>query len=365
MLFKFLIFFIYLLISGCSHNVNNSIKTQLPQQPQLPQQDVKNYLLEFSKNTGATHINSKCRLLNLDGIVIRSFNGINCIFGDDGSTVVQDFHYITKYSKINSKVWSSSKKEWHHQLDKSVIADEYLTLSQEHKNWGNKKNVRFDILAILNSNGKIIKKFHFYDFYKNNLSKLNTLEIIPEPFPHEKLGATYELGHHNNLSEMYSTVNGVKVLTGYIAACTMQKQLYILNTQLTEVIKIINLNNRVVHTVKQIDEDNIIFYVNNTNNNNISHVETYNLKTNEFNIVYSNSNFYSTACGSAQLINKNYLFILHSKCGAEKLKKYESVFEFVDLKKNKNTELSLTKVFPYAWATFINADSYLKLNKGF
>ncbi len=329
-----------------------------------------NSITEFLKDTPFTHFTSSCRVYDFDGRFVTYANGGNgtCIIEPDGSHYSRSsksLQYVSPNPKLS---WQNPIPRTHHLLYHSEVSGNFLALHSDFKNWAG-KDTRFDVLLVLNKNGRVIKKFSFYDFLKKNPGLLRNRTPAITYWYYKQVGiekSNFELTHANSFLELTrKNADGTTEVLGYAVNCTLQSKFYVLNASLSQVIKIIDLNERSTHSVSQIDNDRLLFYRNSDAKTLLSSAETYNLTTNQFTTVYKSNDKYlsSTACSSAQLLTADKLMISHSQCiSSENKADYGVAVELIDLKEKKSFFKILHKSTPHSNAYLIDGKKFVELN---
>ena len=160
----------------------------------------------FAEQTEHNVIN--CEIYDMNKQLIRRVPGKMCIFLDNGGFISAQKENLVYYDNLRNEVWSQ-KIYPHHQMNLSIDQNSILVLgSQTQKMKGPKKTekVRFDVLYILNLDGKILQTFDFYK-NKNQFNKLQWLNA--EKRKHSQIGAKelysgvdWELTHANSFYEI-------------------------------------------------------------------------------------------------------------------------------------------------------------------
>lgn len=324
---------------------------------------------EFLSDTPYTHFISACRAYDLNGSLAAFADGDSCIIEPDGSyyrRTEDALDYTTADQRI---LWRNPVKFSHHQIFRSNVSGNFLAINNEFKNW-NGKLTRFDVLLLLNQQGRIVSRFSFYDFFKKHPQILKQSAAGNINWSHWHVGNEndlHELTHTNSFIELTrKSEDGKQFVTGYLSNCTFQNHFMIFDPALKNVIKVINLNNRSTHSVTQIDNDRLLFYRNSAPGNLLSSAEVYNIATNEFTTIYKSNNTYlsGAACSSVQLLSPGKLMLAHSQCiKSDNKADYGLLVEFVDLNKKESFYYPLYMKVPYSNTYLIDGVKFVETRR--
>jgi len=321
---------------------------------------------EFLKDTPYTHFMSACRLFDLAGNMSAFAEGASCVINPDGSHFSRNLKSLRFVGANQKLVWESPISHTHHLLVHSKVSGEFLAMHSEFKNW-NGKSTRFDVLVVFNKKGQIIKRFSLYGVLKNHPEFLRFTSAGETNWYHMLAGVDkniFEMTHANSFIELTETgPDGSAKVTGYLVNCTFQRKFFILDQSLSNVVKVIDLNDRSTHSVTQISNDRLLFYRNSEPQNPLSSAEVYNLKTNQFSTLYKSNNPYlsASACSSAQMISTDKLMLSHSQCVASSNNAdYGLAVEFVDIKNQKSFHYLLHKKFPNSGTYLIDGKKFVE-----
>lgn len=319
--------FFGLLISGCVTN------------PPLPSSSFDEWFLGQR-----AYIQKECSFLSTRLELVKALPGTYCLLR--GRNIV--IGHQDRLYEINEKLqilWEIKPIYVHHQLNSSQVDNSLLTIESEysHRSAPSPSLVRYDKLIVLSNKGKIIKSFSLMKYMKKN--KMDSGDWNNNWTVDGKQKKSIEKTHVNAFRELYTTVNDQKVLSGYIAYCNQQRLAFIFDTKLKKIVRTLNFKNRSIHDIRQYNENELIFFLNENPDEpepRKTRIETYNLVTNEINVLYQNNLIKAVYpyCGSVQPLPRDRLFIRYSTCNA----KFDdpnvtSYFEMVDLKTMKSTLL--------------------------
>lgn len=329
-----------------------------------------NIVETIAAKNNLTHIAMQCQLYNLKGQKILNLLGHLCLFEESGHSLVLRNQELSYYSPDLKLIWKKPYR-LHHHLSQSVFTDHYLSIDSHYEVHHKYKKMRYDVLVVIDKNGNVVKKFNFKDYIKQQ-QKADLIAAAKNDWTDDQNAKnSYELTHVNSFYELYLEKENKRVHSGYVAHSLMHQKLFIFDVHLQKIEEVVDLQKRGVHDVQPLNQNELVFYVNNKNHlnwieNKYSYIETYNLKSKEFKTLHANNSEYliSLACSSVQPLNKA-LFIVHSACKPNsQQKKIDTRLEFVDLKTGQSQLLHLENSGSFALGKLINAEAYLKLSYG-
>lgn len=354
---------IFLMLSSCS-TFNKKDSTQ------KAELEKNKFITDFTNEVQKFQILADCRLHSPTGEKIRFSKENLCLFFENGNLLKLEDNHLVMYDKTFKKLSAFGPYKLHHQLSQSIFNSNLLSIDSQYYPHKKYKNVRYDVLALFNEQGKKIKSFNFYNYFK----KLNKKNLTPTlniwTTDHHK-NNSYEMNHINSFKELYSGSGTNKKLTGYVAHCNFQNVIYILNPELTEIVRTIELKQKLVHDVQPYNENQLIYYMNQDASApppQLSSIELYDLKENKFSTLYQIKSLEvsSLACSSVQLFGTDKLLITHSKClprkGVDDALGY--FFEYVDLTQNKSALVRVYNSPSPQSGYLINANNFLNNNIG-
>ena len=306
-----------------------------------------------------THYRIDCKIYDLDGNLVRKVPGWYCHFNENGETLVGDGKTLDKYDKSFRKVWSQPIAV-NHQIAKSEINNDILTISNDYEKKG-EETFRTDTLMVLSEAGLTLKSFSFKEYAKLHPGSPAWYNDWTKDKFSDK---SFEHTHINAFKEIFNTKKSKKILTGYVAYCLKERNIYFLDPELKKITRVISSGGRSLHELHQISDTKLIYYQNQLDSDTIklSSIGTFDLKTETFSTLYENKDpkFYSFACSSVQQLPGNKLFIFHSACRLKQTV-HTGAVEYVDL----NTYQHVLKPLPfpqgYAQHAFlIDGKSYFK-----
>lgn len=114
-----------------------------------------------------------CFIQKQSGEIIRSFNGLRCLYLDDGRVIISNTDFLEMHDKNMNLLWKK-KIHTHHHLNLSLDKTKILVMTSSIRE-RNKQPIRYDRLSIFNMKGVELESF---DFYENK----EQLEAITPPF---------------------------------------------------------------------------------------------------------------------------------------------------------------------------------------
>ena len=228
--------------------------------------------------------------------------------------------------------------------------------------------IRNDSLYIFDKTGKTIKSFSFEKYLKNKKNKVQP--YINNWTTDSYKNKSFEATHVNSFSEIINKSAQGEKPVGYVAHCDLQKKIYILNSELTEVTHEFSTGNKSIHDVQPYSEDRLIYYMNQDHDKaepRLGTIETYNTKTQQFSTLYGpfSEDISALAGSSVQVLPEDQLFILHSSTLPRKGASAEAFyFEYVDLKNKTNKIIKVENIKSPQGARIIDAEDYIKNNIG-
>lgn len=323
---------------------------------------------KFLDGTPYTHFASACRLYDLNGSLAAFVEGKFCAIEPDGSFYRRTNEALDYIGPDQKTLWRAPIKSSHHQISHSKVSGNFLAINNDFKEWNGKKT-RFDVLLLLNRDGRIISRFSFYNFFKKHPEVLKqqaarkTVWFYGDTEPETDI---HELTHANSFVELTRrNAEGKPTVVGYLSNCIYQSKFYIFDPTLSNIVKVIDLNDSSTHSITQIDNDDILYYRNSNPDNLLSSAEIYNLATNSFTTLYKSNNPYlsGAACSSVQLLSPEKLMLAHSQCFPSNNKAdYGLAVEFVDLNKKESFYYLLQKTIPYTNSFLIDGKKFVEIN---
>ena len=335
--------------------------------------DVQNPFLKTMSVIAATHdlkhVQSGCKIFSTGGdLIFQIPYGRLCIFEKDGSTVMGYKGELGKFDAEMKPIWKLHLRT-NHQLKSAEFEDAYLTIVDYFYTEKDGKLARYDGLAVINNQGRILKSFNF----RNLREQYKSFEGL-EPARAEltDLGPALDMTHLNSFLEYYKSENGSKVFAGYIAHDIRSRHLFFFDRTLSKITKMINLSRTWAHDFQQIAEHKLLFYRNDfcfdkscRQIDPYSNIQILDISDETFSEHYNNrdSRLKAWGCSSVQPIASEYLFIFHAICSPKPHPSGRSAtWEIVDLKTRAGFSFSLkTSVIDQAIdAKLVNAENYLK-----
>lgn len=288
------------------------------------------------------YIQKGCYYLTTRLAPVKSLPGGYCQPIREGAVLTGNTKLFALDRKLN-RLWEISPFYNHHQFNASEVDDTLLALYSEYESAIKPRPIRYDGLAVISSQGKILKSFSFLKYLKKQ--KVSSYTAVNNWSIDGFQNITDEKTHFNSFREIYKTIDGKRKLSGYVAHSNIQSAFYILDPALQKVVRIIDTDGRHIHDVRQYNENELIFFTNENTKEPLPHyskIETYNLLTNQFQVLYQSDvvKILYPYCGSVQPLPFNRLFINYSQCTAKLSDSHDgSLFEMVDLSTRKSTVL--------------------------
>lgn len=161
---------------------------------------------------GLPHLYFGCEIYDIRSpaspVMLRRFAGELCLFQDDGSVLQVLSDRVAKYDSKMKEVWSLPTRA-HHQLNLSNDGKEILIIGSEAVLADKKSGrARSDVLFVVDQNGKIKKRFSFFENRKQFQQKA-WQQAVDRKFPmiwNLKIfkDVSWELTHANSFYEIPS-----------------------------------------------------------------------------------------------------------------------------------------------------------------
>lgn len=262
-----------------------------------------------------------CEIFNLQGEMLRSFPGDQCLFFEDGSFLSYDpkKQELSKFKSNLSKDWTLHR-HIHHGMTRTIDNNILLKSSSFH-NYNGKKNVRFDDLILINSSGEILGNFSFYEtiqkfnqIKKRGPQKTNWDQNISFNYEATHLASAYELQYPIEKDGKVFAPKG----SFLVSLNSLFSGAYIFNSDLSKLFGFIFLlRDNTFHDLQQYSSTELIYFLNNMNTfpesaDQEAKIVIQNIYEKKISFEYL-SGFDSTFGGSLQMISKDLIFISDSK----------------------------------------------------
>lgn len=292
------------------------------------------------------YIKIGCNYYNLKFEKIATIPGaMYCEVDSHGNSIVGINDRIYAEDLSHNVLWSRNLFYVNHQIHQSVLNENLLTIQSSYKPDQQNRLIRYDTLTVIGQNGKIVKSYRFYDYFKKQKSQDILLPNNWTPDAYRDI--SFEKTHINSFAELYKMRKGKKFLTGYVAYCLLLNKIFVFDHKMKKILKTIDVDSRRIHDVKQLKEGHLIYFLNSfgAEIERRSRVETLNLNTSEIETLYENKSlpYAFEACGSVQVLPDSYLLIAYSYCGLRKKlnPSKHSFLELVNLKTKKSELIEL------------------------
>lgn len=242
------------------------------------------------------------------------FSGELCIFQNDGSVIQTLSDRVVKYDARMKELWSLPT-EAHHQINLSPDGKQILILGSEAVLPKPKQGrARSDVLFVLDQNGKIKKRFSFFEnrqqfqaaAWKNAVDRKFPIIWSPERFKE----VSWEITHANSFYEIEShnaeKTNPEFKRGNYIVNDISLMMAFVLDASLTKIVWQKSLRPEVwnmTHDVQVLPSGRLFYYDNGTTKNPQSQLVEMDLATGKDVWVYrgqKGAQFYSKRWGSVQ-----------------------------------------------------------------
>jgi hypothetical protein len=267
----------------------------------------------------------ECKIIDMNGKIIKDFGTSRCIFLPDGSVVAGSYNKLVFYNPNMMKKWEK-KINTHHQLNLSVDSKHILVMSSTVHKIKN-INLRFDRFIVYDFTGNIIKQSDFFDHQKELLSKTTPDKRQPwrigESLKKHAPEAELEFSHANSFYEIDENSLGEK-------HAIFKKGNYIININLLGIVVIMDSDLKTIlwsmpqytqkdlrpswHDVYVLKSGSLLVFNNNSfvlNKRPGTTIDEVNPITKEKKILYQETSpvsFYSEFSGGIQILpNNNFL----------------------------------------------------------
>lgn len=264
------------------------------------------------------YLKAGCQIFDLDGKVVRSYPGRECLFLDDGSLLSYDTKKIrlTKYNEKLQPQWSLDRHV-HHEATFQTPEGKFIIASSEKKDYQGLKDVRFDEVIQVSASGKIEKTF---SFTKNIAELRGQGKFDPYPFDWDsEYGFQYEMTHLAAIHPVMKTMKIDKKIFAPKGSFLLTLNVngvgvYVLDEKLEKIIGYKRLSDLwFIHDVQQFSSSKLIYIINNYYPKAISRDEEFRIAIfdvfkNQITHDYT-SDFYGLFGGSIQALRPDLFLV--------------------------------------------------------
>jgi hypothetical protein len=324
----------------------------------------------------------ECKIVDMNGKIIKNFGASRCIFLPDGSVVAGSYNKLGFFNPKMTKRWEK-KINTHHQLNLSVDSKQILVMSSTVHKVKN-KNIRFDNFIIYDFDGNIIKQSDFFDHQKDLLSRTTPDKRQPLPIG-ESLkkhapGAELEFSHANSFYEIDENMLGKK-------HSAFKKGNYIININLLGLVIVMDSNLKTIlwsmpqythkglrpswHDVHVLKSGSLLVFNNNSFVENLkpgTTLDEVNPISLEKKILYQATSpelFYSEHSGGIQILPNNNLLITTVTPYGKAMEIDAKTKKVVWTMDNPVIDSSTGKPEMYQQIRRLDLSSFLEKNQGF
>ncbi len=146
------------------------------------------------------HLQNGCHIFDSDGVFVKTFPGMNCIFLEDGSFLSASFTSLRRIAVNGSILWEIPG-HFHHQLNLSYDKNRALALASVIKPKTDGRYFREDLFLVISLEGKILAQTQASAFMPETVSKLEfpLHSVWISPF---KEIPSFETTHFNSFFEV-------------------------------------------------------------------------------------------------------------------------------------------------------------------
>lgn len=157
------------------------------------------------------HLVMGCKILDTNGVVLRSYPAQQCLFFSDGRYAQRTQKSLKLMSPASEKIWTLSMHT-HHTLA-TTESGKLLVASSEIQNFGGQPS-RFDVLHVVSQQGKIEHSFRFFEHWKEFELAAPAGSLRPRPFKWDRSAfpdVETEYSHVNSFYEIPENPNSVPI----------------------------------------------------------------------------------------------------------------------------------------------------------
>lgn len=274
-----------------------------------------------------------CGIYDLEGKIIRSYPGSECIFFSDGSLLSYD-PAKTKLQKFNAQMtelWSL-KAHVHHGIhlteDRKILLNSSIV----------KNNIRYDNLLLVNQDGKVEKTYSFLE-HLNEITKNYHAFKTPEPYEtqwDQNLQFTKEFTHLAASYEVPYDMPGFAEKGSILLTFnTIGRGVYVLDKRFKSITRYQSLKVGIFHDAQTFSPDEFLYFVNSTSHSP-ARIEFFNTSHQQESKAIE-ADFFAFFAGSIQVVNPRLMVVTDGK---SKYGQVPDVANTKDLNLPKMVELS-------------------------
>lgn len=270
-------------------------------------------LLSFPLAAETRYLVQGCRVLDMDGVALRTFPGEMCLFFKDGSLVSAGPVGMTFFDKHNTIKWEIPGL-FHHQLNLSHDGQRILALGSSNLP-GAEGPIRWDKIMVISLEGKVLHEVSAAIIYsKKDATALDwTLSDVVK----QQSGALTEGSHVNSIHEVPPPAKGVTSAyrPGDIIINSVQSGIFVLSPDLSEVRERLILPDSLGHQVHdvQMSQRGHLIYFNNIHRqavltNMFSAIQEYDPRQEKLVFEFTATPkdfFFSGICGGVQELDRD------------------------------------------------------------
>jgi len=326
------------------------------------------------------HYLTYCTISNKKGVILKSFDGLRCLYLENGSVISSGVDFLQMHDKEMNLLWKKNIHT-HHLMNSSLDKKHILVMTSTiHKDEKTQTSERFDKLSLYNLKGEELRSF---DYYKNQKA-LNS--IVPSELSsvwrNKEIGAfnkvwkvEIERSHANSFYEIDNNKASVKNKAfskgNYIVNSADNIGTFVLDSKLEKILWHMPIKqsreNEIFHDARVLSSGDISLY-HNRSGKNYSEIKLYNPITKKMKSLLKGSPPESFAslecCGSAEILdNGNILSTIYIKGGhvVELNSKGKILWRFPGPHINPQTQTP----FPIQGVRLEDLDLFLSNNQGF
>lgn len=279
-----------------------------------------------------------CSIYDLNGKLVTSFPGEECVFFEDGSFVSYDSKrkILERFDNKLSSRWKLNMHV-HHGIHQTKSGD-LLVNSSVIKN-----KVRYDVLKLVSMDGVIKKTFSFEEHLKDIKKYFSHEAKFFKPYKADwdkNLDFTSEYTH---LAASYEVQKEIKDFApaGSILLTfnSLGRGAYVLSEDFSSLINYRALPYKIFHDVQRYSDTKIVYFVNTSPSETPAHIEVFDVVQKQVTRKIDHD-FFAYFAGGIQMLDQNYFLVTDSNSskGVDPVLTHKNVFlsieERISLSKN-------------------------------